>query len=212
MEEPKTEEEKPETAPDDALLAEWATKIYKTTNEAFKQLVGLGLFENRDLSKKFMELMNRKKFGEFVEVSIGINLLHIKIAGQYIPGAEGYFSSQYHIGEIRKFLAGYGEKWTDVAQEILLRLAEVINTGKSVRRAILYPELGDMEAELKLKDMTIVMQKKIIDELELKLKEKDGRFEIAMGIVARMGQEVDSLLNSLLKRNEQIIKYLYLKK
>lgn len=180
MEEPKTEEGKMETAPDDTLLEEWATKIYKAADEVFIRLVELGHFENRDFSKKFMELMNGKKFGEFVEVSSEKNLLYIKVAGQDITGGEGYFPGRYHIKKIREFLAGYGKKWTDIAQKIIMWIADIIIAAHTIRRNVLYPEIAEAEEEIKrLKQM---------------LKETENQLRVSLDTWSYMAQEIDSSL------------------
>lgn len=175
-------ETKPTNVPNpdnDALLNEWAEKIYRASEETYKELLKLRLFEKEEKREKFKELMDGKKFGKFVSVFKSRLGLYLRIDDHEI--ATDYYPSRHHIEKIKNFLSKQGEKSIDVSQQILMQMAAVPIVARMIRGKILYPEFEAMENK--------------IAELKGKLKEKDSQLRISLDTWTYLAHEISSALS-----------------
>ena len=144
----------------DALLSEWAEKIYRAAEAVWRMLVAFLIFPTKEEAEKFRNAMHGKKFGKFVSVlQSNVGLLYLKI-GDYEIAAD-YYPSCKHIEKIANFLSEQKEKSIDVIQQILTQIATVPIVARMVRGKILYSELEKMEkkiAELKKEKEEIINQ------------------------------------------------------
>ncbi len=167
---------------DDALLSEWAEKIYRASEENYKELLRLRFLMDKPTQKeKFTEFMHEKQFGKFISVfkSKSQLSLYIRIGGHEM--ATDYYPSRHHIEKIKNFLSEQGENWMEVTQQIIMQLGVIPIVGRLVRRNILYPEFTEMEKQ--------------IAELKNKLKEKDNQLRFSLKTWTYLMHEISSTLS-----------------
>ncbi len=175
------EEERKKTD-NEALLNEWAEKIYRASEENYKELLRLRFLMDKPKQKeKFAELMHEKQFGKFVFTfkSKKQLCLYLRIGGHEI--ATDYYPSCHHIEKIKNFLSEQGEKSIDVAQQILMQMATIPIIARIIRGKILYPEIEEMENK--------------IAELKEKLKEKNKQLRFSLETWTCLAHEISSALS-----------------
>ncbi|MDP3052135.1 MAG: hypothetical protein Q8N42_01365 [bacterium] len=165
----------------DALLNEWAEKIYRTSEKIYRELLRLRfLMDKPEEKEKFRELMHEKQFGKFIftfksKSQLG---LYLRIGGHEM--ATDYCPSHYHIEKIKKFLAEQKENWLEVTQQIIMNLGVIPIVARLIRRNILYPEFEEME--------------KKIAELKKETEEIIGQLEITLGMWTYLGHDIESAI------------------
>jgi len=178
----KKTENAPLLNPNDELLTEWAEKIYRISEETYKELLRLRFLMDKPKQKeRFGDLMHEKQFGRFVftfksKSQLG---LYLRIGDHEM--ATDYYPNRHHIEKIKNFLSEQGEKSIDIAQQILMQLAVIPIVGRLIRRNILYPEFEAMENK--------------IAELKEKLKEKDKQLRFSLETWTYLAYEISSTLS-----------------
>ncbi len=166
---------------EEELLIEWAEKIYRASEENYKELLRLRFLMDKPKQKeKFTELMHEKQFGKFISVfkSKSQLSLYIRIGGHEM--ATDYYPSRHHIEKIKNFLAEQGENWLEVTQQIIMQLGVIPIVSRLVRRNILYPEFTEMENK--------------IAELENKIKEKNKQLQFSLETWLYLAHGIESEL------------------
>ncbi len=174
-----TEKKAESIANNDALLTEWAEKIYRISEETYKELFKLRFLMDKPEQKgKFGNLMNEKQFGKFVSTFKGPTGLYIRIGNHEM--ATDYRPSRHHIEEIKNFLSEQGENWLEITQQIIMQLGVIPIVARMVRRNILYPEFEEMENK--------------IADLETKVKDKNEKLRMSLDMWSYLSHEINSSL------------------
>lgn len=187
MEEIEQEAKKVETTEEkktdnNALLFEWATKIYWASEETYKELLRLRfIMDKPEQKERFGNFMHEKQFGKFISVFKSRSQLSLYIRIGNHEMATDYHPRRHHIEKIKNFLAEQGGNWMEVTQQIIMQLAVVPIIARIVRRNILYPEFEAMENK--------------IAELKEKLKEKDKQLRFSLKTWTYLAHEISSVIS-----------------
>lgn len=186
----------------------WVQKLTREAHEIREGLNKLSGFESEIQKAEFIKQLNGKFYGK---VSLGVVKVKTKRTDDnfyppvHLCFADWRTDQNYRIYEIKDFLLAQSKDWGKAAEEMGEQLATVLPEASKIRRNILYPEVAEMEKEIRelkteleqakicLKGLNDLVKYKEfrLAEKEKEIGESKGELELLIGRVSRSYQYLD---------------------